>query len=214
MKPKQELQAALESWLQAHYYDEDYELAGAFAGFQQDLCEEERAVLRTVITERFAADPSLVDAMLAAQTQAREAAPLLVEHLQRETDAGMMARTLIHALAALEHADAFDAIERFLESDLEMEVILCLARLDFERTLPVLLRVESRPHVHKACLQALHEVRARRGMDALIAALRTAVGNVPDACTALERILRSSDRDHNPFTTEEIGRLIRAGAPG
>ena len=210
MKSKQELHAALRAWLEANYYAEDYELVGAFDQFRGGLNEQEQATLRTVLAERFAAEPSLVDIMLISLAGAREAAPALLQQLERETAAGNWARALIEALTALEHAEAYDAMLRFLESDLEMETIPCLARLDFARTLPLILRGDERPHILKAHLQALQHCRARRGMDALLSALRRAAPDHPDAAAALAALLHGTGEEHNPFSEDEAEALVRA----
>jgi hypothetical protein len=212
MKSKPQLDRALQAWLQVHYYDEDYELAAAFAAFQADLSEEEHAALRALLADRLAADPTLVDVLLAGRAGATEAAPVLTGLLEQQSDAGMMARALIDTLAVLEHTPAYDAVLRFLESDLEMEAFLCLAQLDFTRCLSVILRGEQRPYIRKAHLQALGRHRKHQGLDALRDALRTAAPAWPRASEALEAVLTGSAADHNPFSPGEVELLLYAVA--
>lgn len=209
MQTKDELNAAVERIVQAHYYDEDFQLLSSFQAFVSGLDNAEKDALAELAFERVVRDGSLVDIILCSVVDVPSAVPVLAEKLSREPQTNQITRTLIAVLGRYATDDAYVAIEPFLDSDQEMEALQSLARIDFIRTLPALVRRMKKDHYAGVILQILSYRIKAAGLARVIDDLRQSSATQSAGFGALLRkILRSKDAAYNPLTAAEVDAII------
>lgn len=213
MKSREQIRSEVEAIIQRNYYSEDFELISSFQVFIGALSGEERDVLADVIFERLLAEGSIIDIMLCGLVSVPSAPPVLAEKLSRETDTNQVTRSLISALQNYNGDDAYVAVERFLDSDQELEALRALARIDFTRTLPAIARRMSKDYMHGNLLHLFHERSKTIGLDAMIIELTTSSATKSAAFREnLPKVLASKGRGYNPFNEEELATIKRAFA--
>lgn len=209
MQTKDELNAAVERIVKAHYYDEDFQLLSSFQAFVSGLDHAEKDALAELAFERVVRDGSLVDIILCSVVDVPSAVPVLAEKLSRDPQTNQITRTLIAVLGRYATDDAYVAIEPFLDSDQEMEALQSLARIDFIRTLPALVRRMKKDHYAGVILQILSYRIKAAGLARVIDDLRQSSATQSAGFGALLRkILRSKDAAYNPLTTAEVDAII------
>jgi hypothetical protein len=210
MRTIEQLENELDDLIRRNYYAEDFELRWTLQKFGDELPVEDRAYFHQLVLQRLTADPSIMTVMLCSASLVPEAVPILVSVLNDQPEANMLTRSILSTLGRYGEPSAFDAVERFLDSDQEPEALTCLARLSFARALFYVLRASKRKHLHDVCLQILHERRKQSGLIRLITELSTfdkqSRHNVPRRVKA---ILRCKDDPYNPFTPEEIDAVLQ-----
>lgn len=202
------MSVALSALVQSHYYSEDFELLSAVRAFAEALPPGEADELKAVILSRMAAEGSMVDILLCSVVDVPGAVPLLADRLDRETAPSQLTRALISALQRYPCDAAFRAVERFVDSDQEGEALAAIARIDFLRAVPYIVRSLDREYLHGPILHMLHERRKRVGLPALAVELAA----VPSADLAalrrrLVKALDSKAAAFNPFPESERQRL-------
>jgi hypothetical protein len=211
MATKDEMNEAIERLVRAHYYDEDFQLLSSFQAYASGLSGGEHDDLAELAFERLVRDGSLVDIILCSVVDVPSAVPVLAEKLSRETQTNQITRTLIAVLGRYATDDAYVAIEPFLDSDQEMEALQALARIDFVRTLPSIVRRMKKDHYAGAVLQMLHERIKKAGLPKLIDDLRSSSATQSAGFSGLlEKTLRAKDAAYNPLSAAEIEALAAA----
>lgn len=211
MDQKDQIAAEIDRIVQSHYYDEDFQLMSSLQAFAAGLSDAGRETLAGVAFARLTGDGSLVDVLLCSVVDVPSAVPVLAAKLGRETQTNQVTRTLISVLSRYPSDDAYMAIEPFLDSDQEMESLQALARIDFIRTLPAIVRRMKKDHYAGAVLQMFQERIKKAGLPKLIDELRqssaTRFAGFP---ALLAKILRSKDASYNPLSARELEALIEA----
>lgn len=213
MKTDSDIRHDIDQILQSNYYGEDFEVLAAFRGYAASLTGDERATLARVVGERLARDGSIVDVLLCSAVQVGGADILLAGMLDRESRTSQMTRALIAALAGYPGDTAYRAVERFLDSDQEAQALQTLAAMDFRRTLPALVSAMAKPAFHGVALQCLHEQRKKTGLDGLLAELAASTATrTPEFPAHLAAVLASRHGKYNPFTPDDVRRILAAVA--
>lgn len=214
MKSDGEIEAELERLLLQHYYSEEFELQAAVTAWRMDCDPEEQAGLDRIFHRRFLSDPSLVHISLARCFSGADLEALLVEQLNFQSDGGQKARMLLVALRPYRSPQAAEAVERFLDSSLEMEALHALAEVDWScatKHLPRLLRKDG---MVETCLHVLHEHRKRVGWAMFLADVRPLAG--PDPAWMAQRfasMFAIKTPDKIPFTPAEQKEILNALYP-
>lgn len=211
MKSAPEITQEIEQIIQSHYYSEDFELVSSLRAYIDGLAAGEREHVRTLALKRVMGEGSMVDILLCTVIDVPSAVPVLAAKLEREPVSNQVTRTLIAALRNYRTADAYHAVERFVDSDQEMEAIEALADIDFRRTIPLLVRLMRKEHYHGNLLHVFHRHARRLGIPALMNELRessaTRSGRFKDD---LRMVLASKKDPYNPFTDEEIRLMLHS----
>jgi len=211
MKDRNAIAHELQELIQRHYYSEDFELVSAVRAFQAGLSIPERDELRAVVLGRLLDEGSMVDILLCSVIDVPSAGPVLAHKLDRESVPSQLTRTLITAVQSYPGDEAFRAVERFVDSDQEGEALAALARLDFNRAWPYLVRAMDREHFHGPLLHMLHERAKLVGVPALALEIKALAQRGPGALPEqLRRVLLAKPAPYNPFMGEDLERLRRA----
>jgi hypothetical protein len=210
MKNKQQISTELADLVQSHYYSEDFELISSVQAYQATLSGDEAALLTDVVYRRLLDEGSIVDILLCGVARVPSAVPVLAEKLNRADISNQMTRALIVALQTYASDEAYTAVERFLDSDQEMETLQALARIDFVRTLPYTVRLMRKEHYHPIVLHMFYDRMKKVGLNALIADLKQSSTTQSDAFReSLLKTIHSKPNDYNPFSEEEIQALVK-----
>lgn len=211
MKSRDDIARDLQELVARHYYSEDFELLSAVRVYRDGLAPAERDDLGAVALDRLFREGSIVDVLVCSVLDLPSAAPVLAARLDREHAPSQMSRALIVALQGHSGDDAFRAVERFLDSEQEHEALQALARIDFRRAAPYLLRALHDDHRLDLCLHILHDRRKRVGLDALGRDLRALAGPHPAHFRArVARALHAKEGPFNPFSDDERRDLLAA----
>jgi hypothetical protein len=199
----------LDRLVQAHYYSEDFELIASLIAYRDGLAPDERIRLGEVALQRLMQQGTLVDILLCAVVQAPSAAPVLAGMLNREPVSNQITRALIVALRVYETDDAYTAVERFLDSDQELDALPALMDIDFRRTLPLVARMMKKAHVREMLVHHFHGRVKRVGLEGLVADFsQSSATRSPAFHDLLEKTLHSKPAPYNPFTPEQIMRIL------
>ncbi len=195
----------------SHYYSEDYELEWAAKSYFDTLTVVEQERFIALMQERLSQQAGMADIAICARLQNPALTLLLADRLNEQEVSSSTSRALLAALSHQADEAAYSAVERFIDSELEGEALMCMARMNFQRALPHLQWALKQDHLHNFCLHAMHEYMRREGMDALLSALRSLVALDRDRLTAhLRKVMGSKQGPFNPFTATELD--IVAGA--
>ncbi len=213
MKTREAIDAEIKRIIQANYYSEDFQLLSEFQVLASGLSMEEKNTWADIAKERLNSEGSIVDILLCAVVDVPSVVPLLAKKLSAETETNQITRTLIATLSRYSSDEAYLAVERFLDSDQEAEALGALARIDFIRTLPVMVRCMKKDHYAGMILQMLHERIKKTGLQKLIDELRhSSATQVAGFHGQLKKILHSKDSDYNPLSGSETDALLEAFA--
>lgn len=209
MDEEARIERDLDDLARRHYYSEDYEVAAALEAYVEGLSPIEVDCLHRRIRARLADDPSLLHAIYAATLRVEGAECLLAEALDRETQVSQRSRVLMQALARFPCDRAYRAIERFVDSDQEIDALQILARMDFPRTLPLLRRALEVEHLRPVCLHAFRDRARDAGLVQLIEDLRKAAGPDREAFRrSVDCCLDAKSGAYHPLAPQEV-RAIR-----
>ncbi len=209
MKSAPEITHEIDQIIHAHYYSEDFELIASLRAYIEGLMPGEKETVRGIVLKRVLEDGSLVDILLCSVIDVPSAVPALAGKLDREPVSNQMTRGLIAALRNYQVADAYTAVERFVDSDQEMEAIEALADMDFRRTIPLIVRLMRKEHYHGNILHILHRRMKKTGADALVGELRESSATRSDRFrNDLALVLDSKKPPYNPFTGAEIRHML------
>lgn len=209
MRTRDAIAAELEDIIQRHYYSEDFELVSSVRAFNDQLHPQERSYLEQIVLGRLTGEGSIVDILLCSVVRVPSAVPVLASRLDREHVPNQITRALIGALKTYSSATAYASVERFLDSDQELETLDALASIDFRATLPRLVRAMKNKPRQGIVLHILHARAKNAGMGALVADL-CALNDVRkrDFAALLSETLRSKNDPYNPFSASDIHRII------
>jgi hypothetical protein len=211
MRTLEQLAHELDEIIQSHYYAEDFELVAAVRAFHEPMAAGEKSRLSQIVLRRVVTDGSIVDVLLCGLVVVPSAAPVLVDKLNREPVTNQTTRVLIETLRHYPTDAAYEAVERFLDSDQEMEALRVLAAMDFARTLPLIVRRMRRASFDGLLLHILHDRARIVGLPGLIENLKSSsVTRRADFADELARVMRSKPGKYNPFSQPDIGRIIDA----
>lgn len=209
MKTRETIEAEIERMVAGHYYSEDYELEWSAKTYYDGLSEAEQELFQGVMIARLTGDAGMADISIVTRLGVAAFTPHLAALLDRQAHSSAMSRALLAVLSHQPDEQAYVAVERFLDSELEGEALTCLARMNFHRTLPQLRWAMQKAHLHNFCIHALHEFKQHLGMEALVKAVKQLVEPDADALGPhLAKILRSKSGAYNPFSPEEIEELL------
>lgn len=210
MKSILEITHEIEQLVLAHYYSEDFELVSSMRAYVDRLPSEEREHARQVVLKRLLDEGSMVDILLCSVIDVPSAVPVLAAKLEREPVSNQVTRSLIAALRTYHTADAYTAVERFVDSDQEMEAIEALAEIDFRRTIPLLVRTMKKRHFHGPIMHILSRQAKVDGLDGLIQALRDSSATRSARFREdLQTLLESKNGLYNPFTESDIQHILQ-----
>ena len=211
MKTSEQIARELADLIQRHYYSEDFELHAAFRAYAGLLSADDRERLRYVVMRRLSDSDSLVDVILCTEFDVPECVSSLVRMLDRQTGTSQITRALMGALSRYGGLEAFRAVERFMDSDQEHEALASLARIDFARALPYLVRSLAKDRFLDACLHIFHARKQAAGFHGLLEDLRSggAFGS-PVVRERLRLSLTAKKGEYNPFTEQELRALLAA----
>jgi hypothetical protein len=205
MRNDQEITNEIEQLVARHYYSEDFELLASLRAYIEPLSPGERELVRALALKRLMHEGSLVDIMLCSVIDVPSAVPVLAGRLEREPVTNQVTRALIMALRRYHTDEAYTAVERFVDSDQELEAMDALADIDFRRTIPRLVRAMGKAHQHGNLLHMLHRYVKARGIEGLIDELSASSATRSARFVSdLEQVLRAKKEPYNPFTEEQI----------
>lgn len=209
MKSRADLAAELDRLVASHYYSEASEIRGAVLVWEQQLEDREKLLLRELLLDRLASDPSLVEVVLVSAWHIPEAVPHLVKILQREQRTSQLSLFTMHVLHQYEGGEVYEAIERFLDSDQESEVLTWLSRQDYARTIPYLQRALRKSSMVNACLHAFYERRKRIGFERFMTEFKEHfINGSKEQRVCLRQVLSSKQGEYNPFVEKELGLML------
>jgi hypothetical protein len=209
MRNREAIADDLERIIAAHYYGEDFELLSAVRAYRDSLPPPERDELGVVVLQRLLREDSIVEVLLCAVVEVPAAAPLLAAKLDRESAPSQTTRALLTALQQYRGDEVFAAVERFVDSDQEHEALQALARVDFRRSAPYLLRALRRDAQRDLCLHILHDRLKAVGREALAEDLRALAAHAgEDLGERVARALRAKPPPFNPMAEADIVFLL------
>jgi len=210
MRSAGEITKEIEQLVQSHYYSEDFQLVSSMRAYVDTLLAGEREEARQVVLKRLLDEGSMVDVLLCSVIDVPSAIPVLAEKLDREPVTNQVTRTLISALRMYQTADAYNAVERFVDSDQEIEAIEALADIDFRRTIPLLVRTMKKEYFHGNVLHIFQRQAKRSGLDGLIDVLRDSSATRSAGFRGdLQKLLAAKKEPYNPFTETDIRHILQ-----
>jgi len=209
MKSLSQVDAELEEIIVAHYYSEDFELISSMKAYYHSLASLEKSYLEQIVLRRLTSDGSIVDILLCSVVNVPSAAPVLSSRLNREEISNQVTRTIISALKKYRSDEAYTAVERFLDSDQEIESLQAIAEIDFRRSIPHIVIALKKEFTHGVVLHILHDRVKTVGLSGLVddlcasSATRTATFKA-----LLSTALHSKKHPYNPFSESDIQHII------
>ena len=211
MKTPEDISAELEALVNVHYYSEDFELLSSLKAYRATLHDQEVTYLEQVVLARLINEGSIVDVLLSSVVNIPSSVPVLTEKLNREIAVNQTTRALIQALGKYKTEESYQAVERFIDSDQELEALTALAELDFVRTLPVVFRRVCNAYYYNVLLQIMYDRSKAVGLEVLISNILNFEGYRPsDLHESMISLLYSKKDPYNPFSQDEIHRIILA----
>lgn len=208
MKTTTDIEQDLDQLVQSHYYSEDYELEWAAKNYYDQLAPEEQDHMAAVLLTRLSGDASLSDVTIATRLGLSSLTPSLASLLNREGSSSAMSRAILVALSHQPDERAYEAVERFMDSDQEGEALVCLCRMNFQRALPHFRWALQKNHLHNFCLHALHEVKLEAGLDRVKKMVELILESDRNALAPhLKKIIHSKSGSFNPFSIDELEAL-------
>lgn len=192
-----------------HYYSEDYELEWAAKSYFESLRPDERGVMESVLIRRLSGPSGIADVSMCTRLGLPALTPFLVARLEKEDDSSTVSRAILAALSNQPDEQAYSAVERFIDSELEGEALQCLARINFRRAMPHMRMAIQKDHLHNYCLHAIHEFVRREGVQSGAEVLREIIEpNEEWLARHTEKILMSKQGRFNPFSDQELAYLM------
>lgn len=204
-KTAAEIEQDLDAMVQSHYYSEDYELEWAAKNYFDGLETPQKKIFENVVYRRLSSTPDLSTVTLCARLGLSSLAPLLAGLLREESTTSVLSRAVLHALSRTPGDQAFDAVERFMDSEQAGEALTCLARMNFDRSLHHLRRTMQEDHLHNFCLHVLYERYKKVGKAEFPMDLARLVDPEPKRFVPhLKKIFLSNTGAFNPFEATEL----------
>jgi len=211
MKTLTEIENEIEKLVNDHYYSEDFELVSSMRAYYDVRPADEQSLIEQVVMTRLCRDGSVVDFIWCSIVPIPAAVPILVEKLNRESYSSQLSRTLIVALSRYSSEDGYRAVERFLDSDQEMETLEALAQIDFRRSLPAMARIMNKEHSRRIIVHMLHRHMKKCGMEKLVDDIRQSTAMRDRAFLEnIRKTLRSKEGAYNPFSESDIQHILTA----
>jgi len=201
----------LDKIISAHYYSEDFELISSMKAYYHSLDSFEKTYLEQIVLRRLMSDGSIVDVLLCSVVNVPSAVPVLSSRLNQEVSSNQVTRTLIAALRMYRSDEAYTAVERFLDSDQEIESLQALAEIDFRRSIPHIVIALKKEFTHGVVLHILHDRVKTSGISVLVDDLcnSSATRNATFK-TLLSLALHSKKYPYNPFSESDIQHIINS----
>ena len=211
MRSTQEIEQALDELITEHYYSDDFMLTGVMRSFTECLPARERVIFCDVLLERLAREPTILNVLLCSSLDIPDIVPELTELLNEQAETSQLTRAILSVLKHYKDDAAYRAIERFLDSDQEDDALAALAKIDFVRSIPHLIRMLNRGYIINRCLHIFYERKKEVGLEGLIYELRTyAVANDAERIHRIGQVFASKTGDYNPFSQDEIATILIA----
>ncbi len=209
MRSVGQLERELDGLVRASYYEEDYELLWTLRRFGTSLAREEYGRFCEIAIRRLADDPSILSVIIVSAVRIPTAVPLLCSILDGQRETGVLTRAILSALREYGDPASFPSVERLLDSDQEQEALSTLARIDFSRSLFYVIRSAEREYLLDASIHVLHEEKKSTDISRLIRSLgaHARISDQP-VVERVEMILRCKSGDFNPFTEQEIEKIL------
>jgi hypothetical protein len=211
MKTLTEIEDEIEKLVNDHYYSEDFELVSSMRAYYDAKPADEKTLIEQVVMKRLCRDGSVVDFLWCSIVPIPSAVPILVERLNRESYSSQLSRTLIIALSRYSSDEGYRAVERFLDSDQEMETLDALAEIDFRRSLPAMARIMKKEHSHRIIVHMLYRQMKKCGMEKLLDDIQqSSATRNPAFPENIRKTLRSKEGAYNPFSESDIQHILTA----
>ena len=211
MKNQINIALKLDQLLDKHYYSEPYELTAAVKEFERSICLDEKKLLKAEIIHRVLHDPSIVNIEICNCWHLPEVLPTLVKTLNNQLNTSQLTRSIMNVLQHYSDMAAYLAVERFMDSAQEHEVLFFLSRMDYSRTIPHLKKAMKKDHMLSVCLHILFERKKSIGLDTFIEELKS--WTIAPSYYWRERlrlVFNSKKGEYNPFEVNELRAVLEA----
>lgn len=209
MKQVEEIDRELAALVEKNYYGDECELEHVLRQYFEGLEPVERESFKQVVLKRLAREVSAVNILLAGVTAFPEVVPVLVSVLNAESKTSQITRSLMNVLRNYNDEAAFKAVARFLDSEQEIEALMCLCGMNFLKALPHIKTAVRRDHLFDACLQVFYERKKAVGLDGLQTDLRALMFDNPSQVRdRLRKVFLAKRGKYNPFTPEEVVEIL------
>lgn len=211
MKTAEQIEAELEELIQSHYYSESYTLEYAVKTYRDELEPSDQSCFEQVILKRLTLDPSVVNIAMCARLDLLTVAPAMIALLDRETECSCRSLTIMNVLGRLNQPGVYEALERFMDSSQAHEALVHLARLDFHRARPHVMRAMFGPNYQAGVLHILFDRKKEVGLDRFIADLMVWRGPDPaEFRRRVDLVFQAKKKEHNPFQPREVALVLEA----
>lgn len=209
MKQVDEIDRELAALVEKNYYGDESELEHILRLYFEGLEPVERESFKQVVLKRLAREVSAVNILLAGVSAFPEVVPVLVSVLNAESKTSQITRSLMNVLRNYNDEAAFKAVARFLDSEQEIEALMCLCGMNFLKALPHIKTAVRRDHLFDACLQVFYERKKAVGLDGLQTDLRALMFDNPSQVRdRLRKVFLAKRGKYNPFTPEEVVEIL------
>ena len=201
--------AELDDLIEKNYYSEEWELRSAAQVYYDALGEEQRVVFDQMFVARIQQDPSVSNVSISSAFRIPALGPLLAEALNRHKKASYESRNLMCGLRPYRDDASFAAVERFVESEQEIEALRLLGHMNFLRAMPHLRRSLKKDQLLEVCLHIFQDRKRDVGLEGLIADLAMLIkGREGYYRRRLEAMFSIKKGLHAPFSEREMQRII------
>ena len=208
-KTQQALSDELDQLIERNYYSEEWELKSAVKLYYDALEAGEQVTFTKMFVLRMLRDPSVANISISTSIRSPEVAALIAEALGREKKASYTSRTMMYALRPYGDEVSFRAVERFVDSEQEIEALRILCSMDFVRAAPHIRRALKRDALLEVCLHIFQDRRRSVGMDQLIRELSQLIkGRTGYYRQRLEAMFTIKKGDNAPFDAQQVRRII------
>ena len=199
----------LDGLIEHNYYSEERELRSSMGVYYGALSEEERVVFDAMFVERMQSDPSVANISISTVFMIPEVSGMIAAQLNRHKKASCITRTMMYALRPYADEVAFTAVERFVDSEHEIEALRILGSMNFVRAIPHFRRALKRDHLLEVCLHIFQDRKRAVDLETLIADLSMLIrGREGYYRRRIEAMLGIKKGDHAPFSAREMQRII------
>lgn len=209
VKSEETLSKELDELIERNYYSEEWELRSAAQVYYDALDEPERAVFDRMFFDRIKADPSVSNVSISSSFRIPDLGPVLAAELNRHKKASYASRNLMYGLKPYRDDASFAAVERFVDSEQEIEALRLLGHMNFLRALPHIRRALKKDALLEICLHIFQDRKRDVGLETLIADMAMLIkGREGYYRRRLEAMFGIKKGAHAPFDEREVSRII------
>jgi len=209
MKTEEIYEQELDELIERNYYSEEWELQSAVKLYYDALPEDDRPIFDRMFIQRIDDDPSVANISISTAFNLPEVGSIIAERLSRHQKTSQITRTMMYALRPYSDGECFAAVERFVDSEQEIEALRILGRMNFLRAIPHFRRALKRDQLLEVCLHIFQDRKRDVGLDQLIDELAMLIkGREGYYRRRLEAMFGIKKGDHAPFGEREVARII------